>query len=83
MIPALLETIGALSLLASIAAKIVLLHGLRDEDVQKRSSVRHVRTASFRLNERGEAHRARPALSARCARLAAGRAVLSRIRRPG
>ncbi|SAK58671.1 hypothetical protein AWB82_02541 [Caballeronia glebae] len=86
MIPALLETIGALSLLASVAAKIALLYAMRDEDVPgppKPASIKRVRTACFRFNGRGETHRARLPLSARCVRLAAGRAAFSRTRRPG
>ncbi len=91
MIPALLETIGALSLLVSVAAKIALLYRLRDDDIDapetpKPAPVRHVRAVCLRGNERTEAHHerhARPPFSARCVRLAAGRAAFSRTRRPG
>jgi hypothetical protein len=86
MIPALLETIGALSLLVSIAAKVILLHGSREEDepeTPKSASIRRARIGCFRSRIRDETHRARMPLSARCVRLAAGRAAFSRTRRHG
>ena len=55
MIPALLETIGALSLLVSIAAKIALLRGLGEEETPEPRpvpSIRPARAACFRRKAR-------------------------------
>jgi hypothetical protein len=89
MMSALLETIGALSLLATVAAKIALLYGLCDEDVPdtpKPAPAGQRRAVCFRRKSRGEAQRERRVrlpFSARCVRAAAGRAAFSRTRRPG
>ncbi|SAK55702.1 hypothetical protein AWB77_01648 [Caballeronia fortuita] len=87
MIPVLLETIGALSLLVSVAAKIALLHGTHDDDVApdkpEPAPVRRIRAACFRKKERRDAHRARLPVSARCVRSAAGRAAFARTHRHG
>ena len=89
MIPALLETIGALSLLVSVAAKIALLRGICDEAgpaAPEAVSAGHVRAACASRQERHDARRERRArlpLNARCVRAGAGRAALSRPRRHG
>jgi hypothetical protein len=82
MISALLETIGALSLLASVAAKIMLLRASH-EDRAADTPVPLGRTACYRRGEAHRGRRVRPTLTARCARVAAGRAAFARIRKHG
>ncbi|SAK69873.1 hypothetical protein AWB78_02731 [Caballeronia calidae] len=86
MIPALLETIGALSLLLSVAAKIALLRDDSLDDAPTPSAIPHACAACCSRRARCEAHRGgreRAPLSARCARAAAGRAAFARTRRHG
>ncbi|SAK45728.1 hypothetical protein AWB75_00830 [Caballeronia catudaia] len=86
MIPALLETLGALSLLASVAAKIMLLRDSREDEAadapEASTVVAHECTPCFRCGAHRE-RRVRSAFSARCARVAAGRAVFARTRKHG
>jgi hypothetical protein len=82
MIPALLETLGALSLLASVAAKIMLLRDVR-EDPANDAPVPRVCATCFRRCEAHRERRVRAPFRARCARAAAGRAAFARIRRHG
>ncbi len=74
MIPALLETIGALSLLVSVAAKIALLRRACDEDVPTRDAGSHVdRTCASRvLPVQGAARSATPTPYAQCALRSSG-----------
>ncbi|BBU33192.1 hypothetical protein BTHE68_69260 (plasmid) [Burkholderia sp. THE68] len=89
MFPALLETIGALSLLVSIAAKIVLLrdpHEDSADDTLKAAPVRRACATCFRRKPVAGTCRSRyvrPVVSARCVRAAAGRAAFSRTRKHG
>ncbi|SAK45175.1 hypothetical protein AWB79_00949 [Caballeronia hypogeia] len=58
MIPALLETIGALSLLVSVVAKVALLRVALDEDSEADAPVRHACAACCRQKQRsGDAGR--------------------------
>ena len=81
MFPALLETLGALSLLASVVAKIMLLREPHETGAED-APVAPGRVACFRRCVHRE-RRVRAAFSARCVRAAAGRGVFARTRKHG